>query len=81
MSEQRTVIVTCRPEEGSIQRVRIELEALGFQVEEVLEFAGSILGSWDKSPELLEQIDGVDAVEFSAVSYPLDGDGDCAGNH
>lgn len=76
MSERRTVIVTCSPEEGAVWRVSIELEALGFQVDEILEFAGSILGSWNQALELLENIDGVDAVDLSETVHPLEPDDD-----
>lgn len=70
MTQPQTIIVTCNLAEGSVERVREKLVSAGFQIEHVLEFAGSIVGTWNKSLEELQSIDEVDAVELSEMKHP-----------
>ena len=45
-------------------------EDLGFEVGQVLEFAGSIVGRWGESLETLRKLPEVDAVKKSETKYP-----------
>jgi len=69
MNEKSTYIITCSLEEGSVERVRTRLEEIGFSIDEVLEFAGSITGTWLKPIDELQKIEEVDAVELSQTSF------------
>lgn len=69
--QKRDVVVTCSQEEGAVPRVADDLRKVGFEVESVLEFAGSVVGKWDEELDSLRQIPGVAAVEESQENYPL----------
>lgn len=68
--KKKEVIVTCNQAEGSVRRVAEELRGVGFEVDSVLEFAGSISGKWSDSLEKLRKIPEVVAVEESKTMYP-----------
>ncbi|MEM7256225.1 MAG: GFA family protein [Pseudomonadota bacterium] len=72
MAELREVIVTCNPHTDSVPRISIELEQAGFQVRQVLEGLGIIVGGWDGPLEDLQNIDGVAGVELSHDASPMD---------
>jgi hypothetical protein len=66
----KEIVVTCNLNEGSVTRVEKRLRDLGFKIDSVLEFAGSITGRWEDSLETLRKIPEVDAVEESEMKYP-----------
>ena len=67
----RPVIVTCRDGSESAAQVARRLEELGFTVESVLEFAGSVVGGWPGDLDRLRKVPGVLAVEESGEQFPL----------
>ena len=70
MSEKREIVVTCGLQEGSIGRVEQRLLEAGFEIDNVLEFTGNIVGHWGKSLDLLRALPEVDAVEESTMNEP-----------
>ena len=70
MADQKELVVTCSVAEGSVQRVEQRLREIGFQIDQVLNFAGSITGRCDKPLETLREIPEVDAVEESEMNFP-----------
>ena len=72
MSEKmRPVIVTCSDTKGAVSQVEGRLREIGFQVESVLQYAGSVVGSWAGPLGSLRSIPGVEAVEESEERFPL----------
>lgn len=71
MSNKKSIIVTCSLDEGSVAKVAEELRKTnGFEVESVLEFAGSVTGFWEGSTKDLKKIPGVVDVSESEEKYP-----------
>ncbi|MEM6469018.1 MAG: hypothetical protein AAF802_05565 [Planctomycetota bacterium] len=70
MAYKREIVVTCSEDEGSVTRVADRLREVGFEIGNVLEFAGSISGSWSDSLDKLRELPEVDAVEVSETKHP-----------
>ncbi len=70
MADEREVVVTCSTKEGSLARVEKRLRDVGFHVDNVLKFTGSIVGRWSDSLDELRELPEVDAVEESEMKYP-----------
>lgn len=70
MADKKELVVTCNMKEGSVARVEKRLRDIGFEIDNVLEFAGSIVGRTAMPVEKLRKIPEVDAVEESEMKYP-----------
>lgn len=70
MSDQKDLIITCSLNDGSVERVTKRLQDVGFEIDKVLKFAGSIIGRCDKPVNELRNIEEVAAVEESEEKYP-----------
>lgn len=70
MAEKKDIVVTCNTKEGSVTRVEQRLRDIGFEIDNVLEFAGSIVGRWGNSLETLRELPEVDDVAESEMKYP-----------
>ena len=68
--KSRSVIVTCSDEDDAATKVASRLEKIGFHVDSVLEFAGSVVGEWDDELARLREVPGVVAAEESEEKYP-----------
>ena len=66
----RPVIVTCAADDDCVEHVAERLREVGFHVDSVLEFAGSVLGEWAHDLEELRNIPGVAAGAESEEKYP-----------
>lgn len=66
---KRSVVVTCADREGAVTEVAEHLRKLGFEVQYVLESAGSVVGDWTDGLDALREIPGVDDVEESEEKY------------
>jgi len=70
MQKKRTVIVTCSLDEGSVNKVAESLRSTaGFEVENVLEMAGSVVGQWEGNVASLRKIPGVIDVSESEEKF------------
>lgn len=71
LQNKRAVTVVCSDQPGSVAKVAERLRDIGFDVEQELEFAGSVIGQWGDDLTILEKIPGVLAAEESEEKYPL----------
>ena len=70
MTKQKEIVVTCSIEDGSVARVEKRLRDVGFEIDNILEFTGSIVGRWNKPLKVLRELPEVDAAEESEMSGP-----------
>lgn len=68
MSKQR-IIVTVDEHEKDVEKIAKALKKKGFDVEQVLEFTGNVIGQWEGDPDDLIKVRGVVAAEKERTDY------------
>ena len=69
MSKKQRIIVTVDEHEKDVGKVARALKAKGFDVEQVLEFTGNVIGNWDGTLAELKKVRGVVAAEQERTDY------------
>jgi hypothetical protein len=69
MSEKKRIVVTVDEHEKNVAKVAKALKAKGFNVEEVLEFTGNVIGEFEGDPDELMKVRGVAAAVQERSDY------------